>query len=41
VSIADEISMEHRLRFYGVVFAESKISPVVSAIMQGVKQVAK
>jgi hypothetical protein len=27
--------MEHRLRFLGNVFAESKISPAVSAIMHG------
>ena len=39
--IADETSMEHRLRFLGIVFAESKISPVASAIMQGTKQAAK
>ena len=41
MSIADVTSMEHRLRVYDIVFAESKISPAVSAIMQGVKQVAK
>jgi hypothetical protein len=37
VLIADWTSMERRLRFLGIVFAESKISPVVSAIMQGTK----
>jgi hypothetical protein len=37
VSIADWTSMEQRLRFLGIVFAESKISLAVLAIMQGAK----
>jgi hypothetical protein len=37
VSIADETSMEQLLPFLGSVFAESKISPAVSVMMQGAK----